>query len=224
MKKQMNLIPLEVKQKRKNEKYKKIALASSLIPIAILGQSYLSINMMEKKVKELGENINAAKELEGQIAIEQKNIEKNNTIIGNLTNGGLPLNRFLLFTGVNLPSDVRLYSVKSKSLIMEEEEAEKTVSEEKAPVEIDAEVSSEGQVEGETDGEKEKLEDIKIEKTTNDISIKGAALNVESVGTFMTKMQKDNPYIKSVDIVDIQNYYNGSFNYKLFELVVEMKY
>lgn len=224
--KQMNLIPNEVKQKRKINEYKKIGAYVSLLPIAVMAQSYLSLSFMKGDIQELNDNITAAKNLQQQIQEEEKLIEKNRSIIINLTSGGLPLNQFLLFTGVNLPEDIRLYSITSETAYdqaAKEKEKEENAAAEGTVQEISTtEPATDENGQPIEEGTEEKTEELIIEEKKNNIIIKGAALNVDSIGTFMSNLENKNEYIANVDISDVQNFYNGAFNYKLFEIVVEL--
>lgn len=217
--KQMNLIPQEIKQKRKNTTYKKIGAIASLIPVGIMAQGYISMNLMKSNIQDLNGDIAQANSLKQQIEAEEKLIEKNRSILINLTSGGLPLNQFLLFTGITLPEDVRLYSISSESVFEEEKEAE-TKSDEAVAEVVEELMPAEGEESTETQAP---VEEVVVEEKKDNIIIKGAALNVDSIGTFMNNLENKNDYILNVDISDVQNFYNGAFNYKLFEIIVELK-
>lgn len=229
MKNKLNLIPLEVKQKRKKIAYTKTGLLLSLIPGIIVGQTYISMFTLENKISETQENIRIAGTLESQIQEQEDIIMKNKSIMQELTSGGLPLNQFLLFTGLAIPEDIRLYSITSANIIKDRkndlDEGENI--EEAVPVETE---NSKGTVENEeSTNEKVKVEepikevDINVDPLNTDIIIKGAALNVNSIGIFMGDLENRNDYIKNVDIVEVQNYRDDVFNYKMFELIVELQ-
>lgn len=220
----MNLIPLEVKQKRQRKEMIQKGAFASLVPVVIVAQAYYSMYSMKNEIADLKLNIDQATQLESQITNEQNTIEKNRSIIVNLTSGGLPLNQFLLFTGLHMPDDMRLYSITSESIIEEEMEKEE-MPEGTVPVpEVAPEVAPEGEVPPvEEGGAVPPVELTPIENKSNKIIIKGAGLDVKSIGTFMSELENKNEYIANVDIVDVQNYYNGAFNYKFFELIIELK-
>lgn len=229
----LNLIPLDIKQKRKRIEYTKTGLLISLIPGVLLGQVYLSIFTLDNKISETQENIRVAGTLESQIKEQEGIIAKNKSIVQELTSGGLPLNQFLLFTGLALPEDIRLYSITSASILEAEKEIGKedlteVVSDAK-PVDAKEEQTTDGEVkEGEEVEEgvevvvAEKPPEQVITPTNNNIIIKGAALNVNSIGVFMGDLERKNEYIRNVDIVEVQNYRDEVFNYKMFELIVEL--
>lgn len=232
MPKEMNLIPDELKLRRRNKQLKKKIIMASAVPGVFVLQIFLSIYTMGNEINELKESINIAKGLEQQITTEQNLINKNRFIITNLTNGGLPLNQFLLFTGVSIPEDIRLYYIGSKA----NSDGEKSAKENDGAEEVveGTENSTPPVVEGEEEVVVESgedsgaVEDAKVEGKEeeiidNRIIIQGAALNVNSIGIFMGELEKKNDYIGNVDIVDVQNHYNGAFNYKIFEIVIEMR-
>lgn len=241
MKKAMiNLIPQNIKDERRNQKAKQTMYLLSLIPLSMYGYLHLQMNDINKDINALNEEISNAKYLESQIKYEETTLFKDMRILSGLSKNSFPLHRFLLFMGVEIPEDMRLYTVVSDNILKTSESEEKTDDTQNKPLEEGEEGELEeeelilseedqksleefsDQLSTETNDEdkQQKLEDIFIEHKV--MYIRGATLSVNSIGKFMQDLEK-NEFIEKVDIQDIENYYNGAQSYKFFELTVKTK-
>lgn len=226
----INLIPDSIKTERQQKQFKKIALGSTIIPIGLYVKMTLSISGIEDDITLYNQQLSEAASLEGEINHKESSLFNDMRIVNVLSRDNFPLHRFLLFSSLDIPDDMRLYSVTSESFIQNQIQEEKEKEAEKEnpkgstqPLE-EIDTLEEGE-NPKSDEEKEKEEQEKIEQTYNQqktLYIRGATISVESIGKFMQDLE-DNDFVEKVKIQHIQNYYNGAHSYKIFELIVQTK-
>ena len=76
-----------------------------------------------------------------------------------------------------------------------------------------------------TDEERKLSEQKEIENkiiSQKTMYVRGATISMNSLGKFVKDLEK-NSYVESVDIGEVQNYYNAAQSYKIFELIVVLK-
>lgn len=215
--KKLNLVPVDIKKQRTIAKYKRIGLMALIVPVFIVANTGLTVNSLSSEKEELEAEIANAKKIQSIITSENNKNQNYLIMKSNLEKESLPINKFLLFLSIEMPDEIQLHSITSESII------------ERARIEA---LIESGQIDKkkkeetvEADGEKEEeaFEEKLISKDEdNKLIVKGASLTVDSIGELMKEMEKTE-FIEKVDIRDVQNYYNGAYSYKLFELVLEIK-
>ena len=208
----------------------------SLIPLSLYAYLQVSMAYIEKDTEQLNEEINTAENLEKSIQNIENKIFNDTRVVSGLSHDSFPLHRFLLFTSVRLPEDIRLYSITSENVLEKQKEKEaeagtenanetptETPTETKENAETTTDDSTKSTEQGEQVNQQKEIEKLEeVLSSQRIIYIRGAALSVESLGTFMTELESST-YIDKVDIQDIQKYYNGAESYKFFELTVRTK-
>lgn len=241
----INLIPQLIKDERRNKKIQKTLVTLSLVPVGLYGFGQYEISQIEKKTTEFQNEILTAITIENEIRLIETEIFNDTRIVAGLSNEQFPLHRFLLFMGVSMPEDMRLYSVTSDN-VEKIKETEKVTDGNASPV-VETTTAGGNDVGGSSPDvvlpdtsaetaqtpeqivEEERLKQIEEQKKIEEsitsqktLYIRGATLSINSLGIFMKELE-NNDYIEKVDIQDIENYYNAAQSYKFFELTVTLK-
>lgn len=237
MKKKMTLLPLEMRRKRelyKIKKYGSIIIAIPLLITVFNGGAYF---LKSKELVALEEKAAKVQEITSQIDQQKiKSEEKENTI-RNLELSGIPLNKFMLFMGTELPEDIRVYEITRNVESSGDEEVtpenENTTGEEVQSADANDQQNKEKEKDeksaSDSVGEAVKgvaenvTEAVSGVQSGDDIVVKGAGLKVDSVAKFVEAIKMNNEYVSDVEISDIQNYNNGEFNYKMFEMKIKIR-
>lgn len=207
----INLIPYEIKKQRENSRNKKIGLILSIIPITLLVQMNVNVLNLEKKMEETREQITEVQKIQSNIYLEEDKFINYTQIKEIISKETLPLHQFLYFIIAELPEDIQLYGVVSKSMLEENKQIKKEMDKPK----------SEKSEQTQNATSKNSIPEIVVSESEKIIVIRGAALTVGSIGE-LTKKLKELSYVKSVDLGNIENYYNVFYNYKIFEITVEL--
>lgn len=215
-KNQLNLLPDIIKMDRRNQKIKKSLAGLTIVPLAMYGYMQFSMMNIQEDITKLNQDISAVQSLEVQIKNQETQLVNDERIANKLSKSGFPLHRFLLFTGLDVPDDMRIYEVVSDNFVKEREKQEEDGGQViNQPVsQSDADL---------LDGvETENLEQANLFPEQDVLYIRGAAISVESVGLFIQQIEEYD-FVNGVELYDIQNYYNGPQSYKFFELLVDIK-
>lgn len=239
MKKKLSLLPLEMRRKRELYKIKKYGAIIIAIPIIVTAFNGVSYGIKSKQLVALEEKAAQVQTATQNIDEQKKLSQEKETIIRNLELSGIPLNKFMLFMGTELPEDIRVYEITRNVESSGDEEATSETNGENGEGVQSADASAEQPtpeqneenqtsepnaaekvIDGAVQGVKEAIDGTQI---GDDIIVKGAGLKVDSVAKFVESIKMNNEYVSDVEISDIQNYNNGEFNYKMFEMKIKIR-
>lgn len=233
MKKKISLLPKEMRDKLETKKIIKYGAIIVIIPVLVTAYNFASYAVKNKKLEVWKQNQTEADSINSQIIQKQNETQENETMIRSLELSGVPLNKFMLFMATDVPSDIRIYEV-TKNVITSTSVKEDTTQNESGETGTPEQQQQQQQTEqtpASADASAQPTEETQTnaqpteqnQEDLESIIIKGAGLKVDSVAKFVENIKRSNEYVESVEISDIQNYTNGSFNYKMFEMKVKLR-
>lgn len=223
MKKTISLMPKDAKKRVEVKNIKKYGALFITIPVLVTIYNLGTNVIKNEELNRLKENQQTASGIKTQISTVQSDSQHSEELIRSLELSGVPLNKFMLYLGTELPNDIRIYEV-TKDISASSGTQQTTVENGEVPSEsipeAEAMIPTEDVNKTENEGE---LKTENIGSSGGTIIVKGAGLKVDSVAKFVESLKTNTTYIKSVEISDIQNYKNEEFNYKMFEMEINLR-
>lgn len=228
----LNYLPREVKDKRLVKLVKWVPVVTVVLLVAIYIYLSTQASNLQVKESELGNQVHVGEKLRKSIRDEDEKLAELTLLTRRaIVTNKIPLNVFMGMMLRNTPEDVYIFDI-----FTPEGNSGRGVKdfEGEVPVEGEESVEKEDAKETEESSEgKDKMAESILDRNGRGegnvgtyrepefITIRGSAFRLQSISHLANVLELEE-YITSVKISPIENFDDGTFNYKVFELTLEL--
>ena len=227
----LNYLPLEIAERRRLQVLTIISSVAVTLILIVIVLLYVQVEGISKEITEKQELLSLTTELESDIIVEELKLQGSiHTDRVNYTNV-LELNRLLGVILTQTPQDVVINTIFTetelqRSLALTPKEAPEPTEELDSANQVEevaTEQKEQAEMEEPVEQSTELYQDIPVGDNVYDepqsVMIRGTAFDLQSISSLATIL-KNETYVKSVELSPIENYNDGYFNHKLFELKI----
>lgn len=246
--KQLNYLPSEVRIKRVKGLVLKIALAMISLTLLYSALVFLQVSGLRGDVKTIKVKVETVQSLESDILKEKLKLQENTSILYSLGSNPIPLNRLLGTLLNKTPKDIVIndlyttdYVPKAGArdvvpeILESEEQVQKepstptnTASQAKQNNNVNANslsnqtTTQQQQTAKESNTENSIIEQnnrIGVYSNPQSLILRGTSFDLQSI-SYLAYVLKNEDYVSDVQLSPIENYDDGNYSHKVFEMVI----
>lgn len=235
--KYLNYLPNEIKDRRLKARLIKVAVLLIVITGLYTGYLTAAVTGLRGDIEEQKKQVLLVNSVERSIQDEKDKLTKNTQLVNAIGVNPLPLNLFLGTLLAKTPKDIVIYDILTGDVsgpvvdVSTAEGEKEEVTTEDEETEEKKKGDTEEHKKG-TDGEDE----VKASEpptgavyaggetygNIETVLLRGASFSLQSISLLVTSLENE-PYIRGVKLSPIENYDDGYFNHRIFQLVIELE-